>query len=99
MANKAVHLPVVGFGGTLRKDAWWAGPAVTAAILLAFIGYATFRAFENDFYAIDPYLSPFYAGGVPPDRRDHRRPRAIPPQAAGGRGGVAAFFGLGAPYR
>lgn len=65
MANKAVHLPVVGFGGTLRKDAWWAGPAVTAAVLLAFIGYATFRAFENDFFAIDPYLSPFYSPLIP----------------------------------
>jgi hypothetical protein len=61
MANKTVHLPVVGFGQTLRKDAWWVGPAVTVAILLGFIVYATFRAFENNWYEYDAYLSPFYS--------------------------------------
>jgi hypothetical protein len=61
MANKAVHLPVLNFGSTLRKDNWWVGPVVTGAILISFITYATFRAFENNFYEIGPYLSPFYS--------------------------------------
>ena len=61
---KAVHLPVLGpegLGSTLRKDAWWVGPAVTGAILTGFIVYATFRAFENNYFSWGPYLSPFYS--------------------------------------
>jgi hypothetical protein len=46
---------------TLRTDRWWLQPAVTAAVLLAFIAYSTFRAFENAHYFADPYLSPFYS--------------------------------------
>lgn len=62
MANQ-VKLPVLqsGFGRTLRTDNWWAGPAVTFAILTLFIVYATFRAFENAHYLWEPYLSPFYS--------------------------------------
>jgi hypothetical protein len=63
MANKVIRLPIVGtgLGATLRKDAWWVGPAVTFVVLSSFIAYATFRAFENDFFAYGPYLSPFYS--------------------------------------
>jgi|SRR5579884_3303080 len=61
MANKTVHLPVAQFGGTLRNDAWWAGPAATVVVLSAFIVYATWRAFEGSAYAWDAYLSPFYS--------------------------------------
>jgi hypothetical protein len=62
MANKAVHLPVLsGPGQTLRKDAWWVGPAVTFTILTSFIVYATFRAFENAHFTYGEYLSPFYS--------------------------------------
>ncbi len=61
MANKTVHLPVLGLGNTLRKDAWWIGPAITVTILVGFIVYATFRAFENKWYELDAYLSPFYS--------------------------------------
>ena len=46
---------------TKRKDNWWVGPLVTAAVLLAFVFWATFRAFENDFYEIGNLLSPFYS--------------------------------------
>jgi hypothetical protein len=46
---------------TLRHDAWWVGPATTAAVLLAFIVYATWRAFENAYYYAPPYISPFYS--------------------------------------
>ncbi|HEY8089614.1 MAG TPA: hypothetical protein VIF09_17260, partial [Polyangiaceae bacterium] len=59
MATKIVHLPVLG--RTLRKDAWWAGPALTVLVLLGFIVYATFRAFEDDAYHWQAYLSPFYS--------------------------------------
>jgi hypothetical protein len=65
MANKAVHLPVLNFGSTLRKDNWWAGPATTFVILSAFIAYATFRAFENGHYEYGAYLSPFYSPLIP----------------------------------
>jgi hypothetical protein len=50
-----------GFGKTLRQDNWWAGPAATVAVLLGFIIYATFRAFENGAYSYGAYLSPFYS--------------------------------------
>jgi hypothetical protein len=70
MANKTVHLPLAGYGATLRKDNWWAGNVLTVTILLGFIGYATFRAaFEGHFYlhgdwpvyGVDyvPYITPF----------------------------------------
>jgi hypothetical protein len=63
MANKSVHLPVLqsGLGKTLRTDNWWLGPAITFTVLTGFIVYATFRAFENAYYHLDPYLSPFYS--------------------------------------
>ena len=37
-------------GPTLRKDAWWVGPALTVVVLLGFIVYATLRAFEGGNY-------------------------------------------------
>ncbi|MGQ0615186.1 MAG: succinate dehydrogenase [Planctomycetaceae bacterium] len=46
---------------TQRKDGWWAGPLVTAGLLLAFIVWATYRAFENGFYKWGEYLSPFFS--------------------------------------
>jgi hypothetical protein len=63
VANQPVRLPIYesGLGKTLRKDAWWVGPALTVAVLSGFIVYATFRAFEGGFYEFGPYLSPFYS--------------------------------------
>ncbi len=46
---------------TLRRDKWWLQPALTALGLLSFLVYATWRAFENQLYYAEPYLSPFYA--------------------------------------
>ena len=46
---------------TLRTDRWWVQPAITAAVLLAFIAYSTFRAFQNAYYFAEPYISPFYS--------------------------------------
>jgi len=63
LANPVVRLPVLesGFGKTLRRDAWWAGPLATFVVLTAFIVYATFRAFEGVNFRTGPYLSPFYS--------------------------------------
>jgi hypothetical protein len=45
----------------MRTDRWWVQPAITAGVLLAFVIYATWRAFENAYYFAAPYLSPFYS--------------------------------------
>jgi len=57
MANRPVHLPMLDT--TQRKDAWWVGPALTVVVLLGFVVYATFRAFEGTAYEWRAYLSPF----------------------------------------
>ncbi len=61
MANKTVHLPIASPTGTLRKDSWWLGPAITLFVLLGFVAYATWRTFEGTAYAWQAYLSPFYS--------------------------------------
>jgi hypothetical protein len=45
----------------LRTDRWWVQPLITVVVLLAFIVYATFRAFQNAYYFAEPYISPFYS--------------------------------------
>jgi hypothetical protein len=45
----------------LRTDSWWIQPAITVAVLVAFIIYSTWRAFENAHYFVAPYISPFYS--------------------------------------
>ncbi|POX40509.1 hypothetical protein C3486_13570 [Streptomyces sp. Ru73] len=45
----------------LRTDRWWLYPASTAAGLLAFVVYSTWRAFSNADYYHAPYVSPFYS--------------------------------------
>lgn len=52
-------------GLTTRKDAWWVEPALVAIGFTCFIVYATFRAFENNWYEIGTYLSPFYSPKLP----------------------------------
>jgi hypothetical protein len=46
---------------TLRRDAWWVAPLVTAVVLGAFGVYSTWRAFSNADFLYEPYLSPFYS--------------------------------------
>jgi len=46
---------------TLRTDKWWLQPLITVAVLVSFIIYATFRAFENKYYFVEPLVSPFYS--------------------------------------
>ena len=58
MSNGSIALQNVK---TLRKDAWWIEPALTFTVLFSFIVYATFRAFEDNYYYVAPYLSPFYS--------------------------------------
>jgi hypothetical protein len=48
-------------GITARKDNWWAEPALVAVVFGLFGLYATWRAFEQQNFAIGPYLSPFYS--------------------------------------
>jgi hypothetical protein len=55
-----------GLGVTQRRDAWWLGPAATAAALGLFGVYATARAVWNVDYEVDRptsayLLSPFYS--------------------------------------
>ena len=61
MAHAPLPLYRRGFGETMRRDAWWAMPAVTFLILGAFVVYATWAAFQGDHYEFGPYLSPFYS--------------------------------------
>ena len=46
---------------TLRTDRWWLQPAITVLVLLSFVIYATFRAFEARYYFAEPLISPFYS--------------------------------------
>ena len=46
---------------TLRRDRWWVAPLVTVVVLGAFTVYATWAAFVNADYYVEPYLSPFYS--------------------------------------
>jgi hypothetical protein len=46
---------------TLRTDRWWLYPLTTFTVFLAFVVYATWRAFSGSYYYASPYLSPFYS--------------------------------------
>ncbi|MDQ6694702.1 MAG: succinate dehydrogenase [Chloroflexota bacterium] len=48
-----------------RSDMWWIRPVLTVIVLGAFVVYSTFRAFQNQYYEVGPYLSPFYSPLVP----------------------------------
>jgi hypothetical protein len=45
----------------LRTDRWWVQPLVTVVVLVLFVAYSTFRAFQNAYYFSEPYISPFYS--------------------------------------
>jgi len=61
MAHAPLPLYRRGFGETMRRDAWWVQPLVVFTLLLAFIVYATWAAFQNANYWYGSYLSPFYS--------------------------------------
>ncbi|NDB18056.1 MAG: hypothetical protein EB027_02085 [Actinobacteria bacterium] len=46
---------------TFRTDKWWLQPLTTVAVLVSFIIYSTWRAFENAHYFTEPLISPFYS--------------------------------------
>jgi hypothetical protein len=50
-----------GFGETSRRDAWWVVPVAVFLGLGGFVVYATWAAFQGEYYTYGPYLSPFYA--------------------------------------
>jgi hypothetical protein len=59
MATRSAHdVGRAAFGATQRADAWWAGPAATALGLGAFVVYATFRAFWNQYYQVGAGVEP-----------------------------------------
>jgi hypothetical protein len=60
--NGPAPTPRGGPGGkTLRKDRWWLQPLVTVVVLVLFIAYSTWSAFNKVNYFHDPYLSPFFS--------------------------------------
>ena len=61
MDGVSVPLTRRGFGQTTRRDAWWTTPAAVFTILSAFVVYATWAAFQGQYYHWGPYLSPFYS--------------------------------------
>ncbi|HEX8597723.1 MAG TPA: succinate dehydrogenase [Chloroflexia bacterium] len=44
-----------------RRDNWWIKPLSTVVVLGAFVLYSAFRGLENQFYLVEPYLSPLYS--------------------------------------
>ncbi len=61
MTTSARDMQERGFGATLRRDAWWIAPSLTALVLGAFGVYSTWVAWSNVHYEWGPYLSPFYS--------------------------------------
>jgi hypothetical protein len=57
------------FGSTLRQDAWWVENIPFLIVFGGFLVYATWRAFQNKFFWVAPYLSPFYSPLIDPDHR------------------------------
>src|SRR5580700_9427460 len=53
-----------------RRDAYWVEPLLTLVVFTAFIIYATYRTFENDYYEASQavpalnYLSPLYSPAI-----------------------------------
>jgi len=61
LAQPEFILPQHGFGQTSRKDLWWVQPAIVFTVLSSFILYATWAAFQGEYYSYGNYLSPFYS--------------------------------------
>src|SRR5258708_35265387 len=61
MSSVDVPLRNGHFGQTMRRDTWWVQPLLTFLGLSLFIVYATWAAFQGNYYRFGPYLSPFYS--------------------------------------
>ena len=46
---------------TLRTDRWWIQPAITWAMLTAFVVYSAWRVFSGEFYYASPYVSVYFS--------------------------------------
>ncbi len=66
MAGTLTPLPESRLGSTLRRDSWWAEIVPVFVLLGGFGLYATWRAFEGNYYSWGPYLSPFYSPLIDP---------------------------------
>lgn len=57
------QLPVLPprFGETMRRDSWWVKPIAIFIPLTLFLLYANWAAWQGAYYAVGPYLSPFYS--------------------------------------
>lgn len=64
MARSLTTLKQHGFGRTMRRDRWWIQPLMTFLVLTGFIVYATWAAFQPNYYWYGPYLSPFFSPDV-----------------------------------
>lgn len=61
MASNLVSIQRRGFGQTMRKGGWWIPSVLTFLGFSAFIVYSTWAAFQGEYYAYGPYLSPMYS--------------------------------------
>jgi hypothetical protein len=61
MAQASWPLVERKFGETARRDFWWVQPLAVFLALFTFIVYATWAAFQGEYYEFGPYLSPFYS--------------------------------------
>jgi hypothetical protein len=61
MAQANISETIPRFGQTARRDAWWARPLVVFTVLSLFVVYTTWAAFQGQYYAHGPYLSPLYS--------------------------------------
>ncbi len=61
MSTSNVVLKQPAFLETLRPDAWWIQPLLVFLVLSTFIVYSTWAAFQGEYYAFGPYISPFYS--------------------------------------
>ena len=66
VADSSTVKGLTRFGSTQRHDAWWAENLPFIIVFGSFLVYATWRAFENNFFWADPYLSPFYSPLIDP---------------------------------
>lgn len=59
--------PAGRLGSTLRQDAWWADNIPFLVVFGGFLVYATWRALQNKYFWVAPYLSPFYSPLIDPE--------------------------------
>ena len=52
---------------TSRHDIWWIKPLLTVIVLGGFGVYATWRAYENQYFELGSYLTPLYSPHLPID--------------------------------